>query len=192
MRSALVTAVMASCLALWAGESDAAVNRIFKMVPASVACLPNSVGRVTVATRGGLQYMHVEVSGLPANTPFDFFVTQVPQAPFGLSWYQGDITTDVNGLGVGDFVGVFSIETFNVAPGVAPAPVTFPTSAAANPATPPVQMYHLGLWFDSPADAVAAGCPATITPFNGPHDAGVQVLNTSNFPILKGPLRSVP
>ncbi len=56
-------------------------------------------------------------------------------------------------------------------------------------ATPPVHTYHLGLWFNSPDDAAAAGCPNTVTPFNGDYTAGIQVLNTSNFPDDQGPLR---
>jgi hypothetical protein len=52
-------------------------------------------------------------------------------------------------------------------------------------------MYHLGLWFGSPQTAQAASCPATVTPFNGEHNAGIQVLNTSNFPDDAGPLRKV-
>ena len=128
---------------------------------------------------------------MPKNTVFELFILQVPKAPFGMSWYQGEITTDGNGLGVGDFAGIFSIETFTVAPGVAPAPLVFPTDASSNPATPPIQMYHVGVWFNSPSDAVIAGCPNTVTPFNGEHNAGVQVLNSSNFPDLNGPLRNV-
>jgi hypothetical protein len=52
-------------------------------------------------------------------------------------------------------------------------------------------MYHLGLWFDSAADAAKAGCPNTATPFNGEHNAGIQVLNTARFPLLKGPLINI-
>jgi hypothetical protein len=52
-------------------------------------------------------------------------------------------------------------------------------------------MYHLGLWFNDPNDAAKAGCPATVTPFNGTHSAGIQVLNTSNFPDEQGPLRKI-
>ena len=37
----------------------------------------------------------------------------------------------------------------------------------------------------------ATGCPGTVTPFHGEHDAGVQALNTSNFPDQSGPLRQV-
>ncbi len=60
-----------------------------------------------------------------------------------------------------------------------------------NPAFNPIQMYHLGLWFDSFQAASAAGCPATMTPFNGQHNAGIQVLNTSNFADDHGPLRDI-
>ena len=39
------------------------------------------------------------------------------------------------------------------------------------------------------AAKTAAGCPTTTTPFNGTHDAGIRVLNTSNFADDQGPLR---
>ena len=63
--------------------------------------------------------------------------------------------------------------------------------ATLNPATGPIHTYHLGLWFNSPQDAAKAGCPGGVTPFNGEHNAGIQVLNTSNFPNLQGPLLKV-
>jgi hypothetical protein len=111
-----------------------------------------------------------------------------------MAWYQGDIATDQNGNGNGTFIGRFNIETFAVAVGSAPAPVVFSgpfPDASMNPATNPIQMYHLGLWFNSPTDAQIAGCPGAVTPFNGEHNAGIQVLNTSNFKDAFGPLRSV-
>jgi hypothetical protein len=139
--------------------------------------------------------MDVTVQGLPANKEFDFFVIQVPKAPFGVSWYQGDIETDKNGRGHTRFVGRFSIETFAIAVGSAPAPVVFNKGpfpdASLNPPFNPLQMYHLGIWFGSPETAAAAGCPNTETPFNGEHNAGIQALNTSNFPDDQGPLRKV-
>lgn len=158
------------------------------------ACLPYARATVRVIPAGPVELMDVSVQGLPPKTEFDFFVLQVPKAPFGVSWYQGDIETDKNGRGHQFFIGRFSIETFAVAPGSAPAPVvfngTFP-DASLNPPFNPIQMYHLGLWFGSPEAAQAAGCPATVTPFNGEHNAGIQVLNTSNFSDDKGPLRSL-
>jgi hypothetical protein len=61
--------------------------------------------------------------------------------------------------------------------------------ATTNPTFAPIHTFHLGLWFNSPKAAARAGCPATVTPFNGEHDAGVQVLNTAQFADTHGPLR---
>jgi hypothetical protein len=186
--AALVALVSAPA---WA-DNDHRINRInFTMVPSAGAsrCLPNASAHVRVDSIGPVDIMDVSVSGLPAHTNFDLFVLQVPKTPFGLSWYQGDIETDDKGNGHQQFAGVFDKETFIIAPGPAPAPVVFDTDDASNPATPgPVQIYHLGLWFDSPGDAANAGCPGGRTPFNGEHNAGIQVLNTGNFADLHGPL----
>jgi hypothetical protein len=163
----------------------------FQMVSAQPTCLPNAKANVRVTSLGPVEEMEVEVSGLPPNTDFDFFVIQVPTAPFGLSWYQGDIETDDGGDGRQRFVGRFSIETFSVATGSTAAPDVhqgpFP-DAISNPKFSPIHTFHLGLWFDSSADAVKAGCSGSVTPFNGVHNAGVQVLNTSNFADIAGPL----
>jgi hypothetical protein len=158
--------------------------------------LPNARGRVKIESVGPVEIMDVKVEGLPPNTDFDFFVIQVPKAPFGLAWYQGDIETNAHGVGHERFIGRFSIETFIVAtPLSAPAPLVFNDppfpDAATNPTTNPVQLYHLGLWFNNPQDAFNAGGPNTVTPFNGEHNAGVQILDTSNFPDDHGPLRDV-
>lgn len=170
----------------------------FDMVRSAAAengnCLEGVHADVTVVSRGPVEVMTVKVEGLPPNTDFDFFVIQIPNAPFGLAWYQGDIETNAAGKGRQVFVGRFSIETFIVAqpPGGQPAPVVhdqppFP-DASMNPATEPIHTFHLGLWFNSPDDAQAAGCPNTTTRFNGDHNAGIQVLSTRNFPDLQGPL----
>jgi hypothetical protein len=168
----------------------------FDMVVSAGAqgCLPTAKGTVKISRVGAIDFMVVSVDGLPPNTGFDFFVLQVPKAPFGVAWYQGDIETDDQGHGQQHFAGVFSIETFAVAVGSAPAPVVFTgpfPDASLNPPFNPIQMYHLGLWFNSPMDAQAAGCPATVTAFNGEHNAGIQVLNTSNYPDNHGPLLDV-
>ena len=173
----------------------------FDMVRSAAAingnCAAEATGRVKITSLGPVEEMDVEVSGLPPNTEFDFFVIQLPNAPFGLAWYQGDIETDDEGEGHQTFRGRFNIETFIVAqpPGNQQAPVVhnqppFP-DAATNPATEPVHTFHLGLWFGSPQAAVAAGCPNAVTRFNGDHNAGIQVLSTRNFPNLEGPLRQL-
>ncbi len=129
-----------------------------------------------------------------------------PSATWRRSGLQSDVRINVTLLiynqmksitrVVNRFGKVKSIETFIVAtPPPAPAPTPFNKppfpDADTNPTTNPVQLYHLGLWFNNPQDAFNAGGPSTVTPFNGEHNAGVQILDTSNFPDDFGPLRHV-
>ena len=186
----LTSVAIWGCVAsLAAGAARAGDNRFLGLVTAQPGCLADASGRVTLSGSGDLQHLHLEIFKLPKNTGFDVFIIQVPKAPFGMSWYQGDIATDNNGAGVADFIGAFSRETFMVAPVRAPAPVVFPDDATSNPATAPIQMYHIGVWFDSPTAAAAAGCANTVTKFNGEHKAGVQAINSSNFADAVGPLK---
>jgi hypothetical protein len=179
--------------------ADAAVTQTtFQMVRSAASvkanCLTGADAKVTIKSDGPVEVMKITADHLPPNTDFDLFVTQVPNAPFGISWYQGDLESNSSGHARGTFIGRFSIETFAVAPGSAPAPQVFNgpfPDASLNPPFNPVQMYHLGLWFNSPKDATAAGCAGATTPFNGEHNAGVQALSTRNFPDQAGPLRQI-
>jgi hypothetical protein len=191
----VAAAVVAACV-VSVTPAHAADKASFRMVRSpglnsSPSCVPYANAKVKIVSSGAVETMTVDVDGLPPNTGFDLFVLQQPNAPFGMAWYQSDLETDQYGHGSVKVVGRFNVETFMVAPGTVAAPQTQPNSAASNPATPPIQMYHLGIWFNSPADAAAAGCPATVTPFNGEHNAGVQVLNTSNYGALTGPLLKI-
>jgi hypothetical protein len=181
-----------------AAVSHKADTTSFRMVRSSGAvadkCLYGAYAKVYVTPLEGVEKMVVKVHNLPPKTEFDFFVIQTPDAPFGMSWYQGDIETNKYGDGYGTFVGRFNEETFTVAPGSTAAPVVHSSpiaDASSNPATAPVHQYHLGLWFNSPRDAHKAGCSPTVTPFNGEHDAGVQALSTRQFPALAGPLSQI-
>jgi len=182
MKRNLLSAVLAFAVAIGSigivplAKAAAGDSTTFFMVKSSgaVPCLDAAAsGRVTISDLGPVQNMHVEVFKLLANTEFTLFVINTPNAPFVPAWYQGDLKTNAIGRGVLDVTGIFSDETFILNPGV--------------PAVP-VETNHLGLWFADPADAVTAGCPGTVTPFDGDHNAGIQVLNTSNFPIANGPL----
>lgn len=187
--------------ALAAGVASAATGTSFKMVRSSGAvtndCLEEASANVSVNSLGPVEVMKVTANDLPPNREFDLFVTQLPNGPFGVSWYQGDLETDANGHAEGRFVGRFSIETFAVAPGEGPAPVVHDSpipDAPTNPQFGPVHTFHLGLWFNSPRAAKDAGCTGgelVRTPFNGVHNAGVQALSTRNFGNLNGPLRKV-
>jgi hypothetical protein len=157
-------------------------------------CLVAAKTSVNIQNQGPVEAMTIDASGLPKNTDFDVFVTQLPNAPFGISWYQGDLESDSNGNAHGTFVGRFSVETFAVAPGSGPAPFVHNSpikDATTNPAFAPVHEYHIGVWFNSGKDAAAAGCTSAVTPFNGEHNAGPQALTTSQFADNSGPLRQI-
>ncbi len=178
-----------------AGAPAPAPAKTFWMVRSTgtpATCLPNAKAVVTVTKQGVTERMTVKATGLRPNSDYDLFVIQTPDPPFGLSWYQSDLHVGATGAGTVTVVGRFNKETFSVAPGSAAAPKVHAGDATTNPATAPVHQYHLGLWFNSPADAAASGCSANVTPFNGDHNAGVQILSTRNFPALAGPLKSIP
>jgi len=189
----LVAATLTMGTAVAAKMDRASFNMVVS--GGAAACLPKASAEVRIRSVGPVEIMDVEVEGLPAKTEFDFFVIQVPTAPFGVSWYQGDIETNHRGEGHQRFIGRFSIETFALSPGAVTPPQVhtdgmFP-DATVGVTFKPIHTYHLGLWFNSPADAVKAGCPGTQTPFNGDHTAGIQVLNTNQFSADQGPLRQV-
>jgi hypothetical protein len=192
---ALIAALLSSAAFSPVAAQEQTLQFDMHVSPGASKCLPKAFATVTDHTFGNFENLEVAAHNLPPNTGFDFFIIQVPNPPFGASWYMGDITTDSTGTGVGNFVGRFSSETFIISPNKTPAPNEFPDPPAVVPEetdgviTNPVQMYHLGLWFDSAAAAAKAGCPSTKTPFNGEHDAGIQVLNTAlGFSNLAGPL----
>ena len=157
----------------------------FSMVPAAgiSSCLAKAHGSVTITPGSLNDTMKVSVTGLAPSTGYDLFVIQVPNKPFGVAWYQSDLQTDSTGAGSATVRGIFNKETFSVSTG---GTTTFS----------PTHQYHLGLWFNDPNVPFKLGCEpgATspiITPFNGEQHAGIQVLNTSNFPINAGPLSHV-
>ena len=59
---------------------------------------------------------------------------------------------------------------------------------APTPRPPPVHTFHLGLLFNSGADAAPWAGANLVTPFNGDYTAGPQVLSTQQFGATQGPL----
>jgi hypothetical protein len=194
LRAAAVTAatvLAASGVASAATSGHTAAKRpdlTFKLVRSagsvSAGCLTHAKATVSITLGEPADTMVINASGLPHHTGFDVFIIQVPNAPFGLSWYQGDLHSNGEGKAHAEFAGRFSQETFVVAPGAATAPVVHhsPTAdASTNPATAPVHMFHVGVWFNSASKAAAAGCANAVTPFNGDHTAGPQALSTQQY-----------
>jgi hypothetical protein len=202
--SAFLAAIMASAALLTVQAQSQPTTITFPMVKsnsiiagknkANTNCPFNPHAQVTDHTLGTVENLEVLVWGLPKDTDFVIFNIQVPNAPFGLAWYNGDILTDQNGIGVTNIVGRFNIGTFVVSLAALPSPQVFtnppfPDSKTGADTNGPVQIYHLGIWFNDPNDAKKAGCTnVTTTPFTSNHQAGPQVLNTGTYPDNKGPL----
>ena len=129
------------------------------------------------------------------------FNIQVPNAPFGLAWYNGDILTDSNGVGVTNIVGRFNSGTFVFSSAALPSPNTFnlalpeclPNSKTGAVTNGPVQIYPLGIWFNTPEDATAAGCKGVVpTPFTSNHRAGPQSSTRVLSLITQGAIITTP
>src|SRR5215216_6851536 len=198
MRRIIVPVVLALVVAALAAAAAFAVDDTtsFKMVRSQTAvannCLKGAKANVDVRTTPtDQQIMDVTVDHAPKNTEFELFITQQPNSPFGVSWYQADFETNNQGQGEVRARGIFSEELFVFAPGRVKAPQVDKFDAEKNPAFDPVHTFHVGLWFGDPKDAKDAGCSGTVTAFDGDHEAGIQALSTRNLPALKGPLHQI-
>jgi hypothetical protein len=198
MRRIIVPVILALVIAALAAATAFAVDSTtsFKMVRSQAAvdndCLEGAKAHVDVRTTPtDNQIMDVSVNHAPKNTEFELFVTQQPNKPFGISWYQADFTTNNQGQGEVRARGIFSEELFVFAPGSVKAPQVDDQDAEKNPKYDPVHTLHLGLWFGDPKDAKEAGCSGKVTQFDGDHEAGIQAFSTRNFPDLKGPLGNI-
>ena len=187
----LIGAIVLACMPLAAPQAAPNVQFDLTVSGGAATCLPNATGTVNIQPGNAVDIMTIAIYNMPKKTTFNVFIIQSPNAPFGMAFYHGDVITDGNGVGFGTFMGRLNVESFVVAPGTLPAPQNEPTDASSNPMTNPIQLYHIGLWFDSPDAAAKAGCANTVTPFNGKHNAGIQVLNTADFDALAGPLSFV-
>jgi hypothetical protein len=195
-RRALVAVGAALLMAtLFAAAAFAVSSTSFKMVRSQSAvdntCLKNARANVTIRTVGGIQVMDVTLSGMPKNNAFALWILQKPNAPFGVSWYQGDIDTNSKGYGKTRVAGIFSEETHAFSAGKVKAPQVDEQDAAYGPEFFPVHTFHVGVWFSDPKQAKKAGCSGTVTPFDGDHEAGIQALSTQTFPALRGPLSKI-
>ncbi len=137
----------------------------------------------------------LEVAGLKPDLAFDLFTVQrtslgvdgkpVPAFPgFGLAWYQSDVHADWNGNAKVVIQTILLDQIFG-----------FDGDKNTDGSTklPPVNTFHLGFWFNNPADAVPCGFDASKpTPFNGEHKAGPLAMISTPTASGLGPLCTSP
>jgi hypothetical protein len=170
--------VIAASLALGLGimlvaPAHAQLARTFSLKPdpKRVACLqkPGVTPSATVTVGQGALADDLTIigSGIKPGLAFDLFTVQksifraggTPDpnfTDFGLAWYQTDLEANSRGQIFGTLHTILVNQIFGFDPEVS---------------LPPTNTFHVGFWFNNPADA--ANCNFTgFTPFNGEHHAG--------------------
>ena len=131
------------------------------------------VGKATVAEGTLNDTLTLRLANFKPSLGFDLFTIQNTDLNpdgtlnakfknFGLAWYQTDVETDVNGEAFVDIHTILVNQIFGFDPAVS---------------LPPTNTFHVGIWFNNPADASACGFTGT-TPFNGEHNAGPNAMIT--------------
>src|SRR5918911_389085 len=115
-----LAAALASGVAL-ASPAHAASSTNFKMVRTKglpSECAKYATASVHIDTSPGFaEKLVITVKGFKPDTPLVLFAIQVPNAPFGIGWYEGDVAIGVKGSVTETFLSRFNVETFATAIG---------------------------------------------------------------------------
>ncbi len=167
-------------------SANAQSNSLFKGVERDLVLFGPAAGGLTgagFAPRGrvivfpledvqGADKLRVEIEGLPANTCFTIFLSELNDFPFGSLEYVADACTNHAGRGVVNtkliVLDAFALKTD--ANGTPPAVFGTPIN---------VDLNHIVLWFaDSAADDSFTPVGFGAGPFDADRDAGTAVLRT--------------
>jgi hypothetical protein len=155
--------------------------------PKFLACLSGTKGtpaaKVTVVQGKLNDTLTLKLSHVKPNLDFDLFTTQRTNllangtadpnfTNFGLAWYQSDVQANKQGSATVKIQTILVDEIFGFDPDVA---------------LNPTNTFHVGIWFNNPADAAACGFTGT-TPFNGEHNAGPNAMMSVPGADQLGPL----
>jgi len=153
------------------GVAHALTTISFDLVPVNARCLRDATGHVTVLHKEdtlGVDTLHLDVRGLPANTDFAVFLTSADAfaaPPFRAVAYIGDFTTNAVGLG-----------SLKVDAIIAEAFVS--TLAGTPPTRVRADLDHLVFWFADPAQVPACFNFVGSTPFDGDGVAGPAAMSS--------------
>ena len=197
-----------STLAIAQSKPDQAIFEL-KPNPAFLACLSGSseAPHASVAVkRGDLNDTAlIRVTGLKPNLDFDLFTVQRSSlddsgAPvqnfkgFGLAWYQSDLHSDGDGNAKVTIRTILLDQIFGFDADVVATQVAGNTATPAPIVLKPTNTFHMGFWFNNPADAALCGFDVSKpTPFNGEHRAGpLAMISLPVAPANLGPLCTSP
>ena len=182
----LVLAVLSTGL-----PAQAQMQRTFFLTPAkgTLNCLrknlTNTPNATVIVGQGALaDDLTIIGSGIKPGLAFDLFTVQRSLflangtvdpnfTNFGLAWYQTDLQANSTGQIFGTLHTILINQIFGFDPDVS---------------LPPTNTFHVGFWFNNPADATACGFTG-FTPFNGEHHAGpVAMISLPKATTGLGPL----
>jgi hypothetical protein len=194
MRNTQTIAVMITGLAIatlsMSSPGYAQLQRTFPLRPnpAMLNCLrldsKTPTAKVTVGQGDLTDDLTITGGGIKPGLAFDLFTVQKSSllangmvdpnfTNFGLAWYQTDLQASPKGQIFGTLHTILINQIFGFDPGVS---------------LPPTNTFHVGFWFNDPADATACGFTG-FTPFNGEHHAGpLAMISLPNATTNLGPL----
>jgi hypothetical protein len=168
-----VPAVLFALTLIFTARAQNHAPAIFDLTPPAGAvanCLPNAVARVLVfpkEQRLGVDSLDLKAEGLPANTTFNVFLTQLPGAPFGAVEYIGNFDTNSDGRG--------SLRVDTIVNDAFASTVVAGVRVRND-------LNHVVIWFADPAADDFCFAPGTgpITPFDADGQAGASALSSAN------------
>ena len=182
----LVLAVLSTGL-----PAQAQMQRTFFLTPAkgTLNCLrknlTNTPNATVIVGQGALaDDLTIIGSGIKPGLAFDLFTVQNSSLMangtvdpnfknFGLAWYQTDLQANMVGQIFATLHTILVNQIFGFDPDVA---------------LKPTNTFHVGFWFNNPADAAPCGFTG-FTPFNGEHHAGpFAMISVPNATTGLGPL----
>jgi len=162
------------------------VNKAFKSCVRGSGVSPTA--KVTVQRGTNNDTLTINLAGIKPGLAFDMFaVENSPQnadgtpdegfTTFGLAWYLSDVQAHSDGTASATIQTILLDQIFGFDAGIGLGPTN---------------TFHLGLWFNDPADAAACGFEG-FTPFNGEHHAGpLAFVSRPNPTTDLGPLCTDP
>jgi hypothetical protein len=143
----------------------------FDLTPSIPNCFQNATAKVTVFPKEdlrGVDTLDLKAKGLPPNTSFTVFLTELPDLPFGATQYIGEFTTNAEGRG--------SLRVNTI------IEEAFSSTTDSGPRLRK-ELNHVVIWFADPADDDSCFGPGAgpKTPFDGDGEAGAAVLSSKNF-----------
>lgn len=197
-----------SALAIAQDKPDEARFEL-KPNPAFLTCLSGS----SIAPSASVQVKRgdlndtamIHVKGLKPYLKFDLFTVQrnpldASGAPvqgfkgFGLAWYQSDLQADEDGRAKVVIKTILLDQIFGFDADAVATQIVSTTATPVPTVLKPTNTFHMGFWFNNPADAAPCGFDVSKpTPFNGEHRAGpLAMISVPVPPANLGPLCTSP